>query len=108
MSQQSDTAETVYSGLAESPVPLANLVREIRTRWGAEHGVGAVHGFVAEAAACLLRHEDVEIGDILDGRFVPWRLEPWDAHTKLDGELLSGQTFFEDETRAVFRITQKA
>ena len=103
MSQQSDMADTVHDRLSTGPVPAADLVRELRTRWGAEHGVGSVHGFVREVATCLLRHDDVEIGDMRGGRFISWELEPWDAEDKIDQGLMGMDTFLEDESRYVFR-----
>jgi hypothetical protein len=63
--------------------------------------------FIVEAvAACLLR-DDVELGDIIDGRFTPWRLEPWDAHFKLQQELLAMDAFLDDKERYVFRRIHK-
>jgi hypothetical protein len=100
-------AEVVYGRLSCSPVAAADLVSELRARWGADHGVGEVHRFVEEAAACLLGHDDVEVGDITEGCFTPWLLEPWDAHSKLAADLKSMQAFLEDRTRYVFRRPHK-
>ena len=108
MSQQSDMADSIHHRLAQSPIPLAHVVRELRERWGAGHTVGAVHGFVEEVAACLLHYGDVEIGDIVDGQFTPWGLEPWDAHARLDEDLLAGHEFSDDDQRGVFRRTPTA
>ena len=64
MSQQSDLADGFYARLSTCPVAAAQLVRELRSRWGAGHGLGSVHGFVREVATCLLHHDDVEVGDV--------------------------------------------
>ena|SRR6266850_8147298 len=106
MSQQSDIADNVFSRLSKSPVPMAHLVRELRSCWGAEHGVASVHRFIQEVATCLLHHEDVELGNVNDGQFVSWRLDPWDADAKIDRELMSLAAFLEDERRYVFRKRQ--
>ncbi|SRR6266481_8013284 len=107
MSQQSDMAETVYGRLSSGLVAAADLVGELRMRWGPDHGVGEVHRFVEEAAACLLGHDDVEVGDMMtQGGFTPWVLEPWDAHSKLANDLMAMSTFLEDRTRYVFRRAQ--
>jgi hypothetical protein len=106
MSQQSDMAETVYGRLRSGPVTVADLVGELRTRWGPDHGVGEVHRFVEEAAACLLGHDDVEVGDMTQRGFTPWALEPWDAHSKLAKDLMAMSTFLEDRTRYAFRRAQ--
>jgi hypothetical protein len=106
MSQQSDMADIVYDRLARSDVSAAELVQELRGRWGPEHGAPEVHRFVEEVAACLLR-DDVAVGDIRDGRFSAWTLEPWDAHAKLAQELLAMDTFLDDRERYVFHRRQK-
>jgi hypothetical protein len=104
MSQQSDMADKVYHRLAQADVCAAELVRELRSTWGPGHSVGEVHRFVEEVAACLLR-DDVEVGDLIDGRFVPIRFELWDPHFKLQQELMEMDTFFDDPERYVFRRT---
>ena len=96
-------AVVVYSRLSTEPVPAAHLVREMRSRWGGDHGVGSVHGFVREVATCLLHHDDVEVGDIAAGRFVPWKLEPCDASDKIDADLMAMKSFLDDEEKYVFR-----
>ncbi|MEO5668391.1 MAG: hypothetical protein ABIR96_10050 [Bdellovibrionota bacterium] len=108
MSQQSDMADAVYGRLSEGPVPTAHLVRELRDRWGGGHGVSAVHGFVREVATCLLWRGDVDLGDFKEGGFVSWSLEPEDANTRIDEELMSADAFLEDQSRYVFRKKQSA
>ena len=103
MSEQSDTADLVCERLRSAPFPLACLVRELRAKWGDEHGVLAVHGFVREVATCLLHRDDVEVGDLHKGRFVPWQTEPWHADEKIDTELMAMTAFLDDEARYVFR-----
>jgi hypothetical protein len=103
MSQQSDMADGVYSRLSSESVSAAHLVRELRSRWGVEHGVGSVHGFVREVATCLLHHDDVEVGDLTAGRFIPWQLASWDADDRIDAELMAMDLFLDDESKYVFR-----
>jgi hypothetical protein len=103
MSQQSDMADIAHRRLSDGPLPLAHIIRELRSKWGKEHGVLSVHGFVREVATCLLHYEDVEVGDIEKGRFIPWKLEPWDADEKIDQELMTMSVFLDDETHYVFR-----
>jgi hypothetical protein len=102
-SQQSEMVDRVYRRLADFPVSAAEIVLELRTKWGPTHNVGEVHRFVEEVAACVLRHDDVEVGDTRDGEFRSLRLEPWDAHAKLAEELLAMNTFLDDKERYVFR-----
>jgi hypothetical protein len=103
MSQQSDTADLVCERLRSAPFPLAWLVRELRAKWGDEHRVLAVHGLVREVATCLLHREDVEVGDLHEGRFVPWQTEAWHADERIDTELMAMTAFLDDEARYVFQ-----
>jgi hypothetical protein len=75
----------------------------LRSRWGVEFGIDSVHGFVREVASCLLHQDDVEVGDVIDGRFVPWSLPAWDADEKIAAELMAMDTFLDDESQYVFR-----
>ena len=103
MSQQSEMADVVYYRLSSEPVSAAHLVRELRSRWGGEHSVCSVHGFVREVATCLLHHDDVEVGDVTAGRYVPWQLASWDADERIDAELMAMDLFLDDESKYVFR-----
>ena len=103
MSQQSDMADAVYGRLGAGPVAAADLIRELRNQWGVEHGVGEVHGFVREVATCLLHYEDVEVGDVRVGGFVPWSLPPWDTDARIDSELMAMDKFLDDDSQYVFR-----
>ena len=96
-------ADVAYQRASVGPLPIAHLVRELRNKWGADFGVSSVHGFIREVAYCLLVHEDVLVGDIAEGRFVPWTLESSEAEQKIDRDLMSMGTFLDDETRYVFR-----
>jgi hypothetical protein len=103
MSQQSEMADLIYIRLSEGPVATAHLVRELRERWGAQHGISAVHGFIREVATCLLWRGDVDIGDFKDGQFVSWGIEPEDANERIDEELMSMKSFIIDESRQIFQ-----
>lgn len=103
MSQQSETADRFFQRLSEGPVPLAQLISELREKWGPDHLVGEVHRFAEEVAACLMR-QGVEIGDRSAAGFIPWTLEPWDAHSKFSEELMTMTDFLVDRTRYVFRL----
>jgi hypothetical protein len=68
----------------------------------------SVHGFVREVATCLLHLEDVEVGDLKNGKFVRWPLEPLEVDEKIDTDLLAMDEFLDDKTRYVFRKKQSA
>ena len=77
MSHQSDMADRVYDQSAQSEVSAAELVQELRVKWGSEHRAPEVHRFLEKVVACILHHDDVEVSEIRDGRFSAWRLERW-------------------------------
>ena len=95
-------ADGAYQRAKTGPLPIAHLVRELRGKWGADFGVSSVHRFIEEVAYCLLIHDDVLVGDIIEGRFVPWALERSEVDQKIDRDLMSMDTFLDDETRYVF------
>jgi hypothetical protein len=103
MSQQSDMADIVYNQLSTAPVSAAHLVRELRSRWGIKPGVSEVHFFVCEVVCCLLHRDDVQAGDMAAGRFVSWKLEPWEADDKMESELMAMDAFLEDKDKYVFQ-----
>jgi hypothetical protein len=105
MSEQSDVAEAVYGRLGRGLVSTAQIAREVRNRWGADHGFMAVHGFVREVGTCLLFRGDVQVGDLKDGVFSAWNLGPDEADAKLSDELMSLDSFIDDDSRYVFRKT---
>ena len=96
-------ADCVYGRLSAETVSTASLVRELRNSWGPEHGVREVHRFICEALACLLNHDDVEVGNVDASGFVSWTLDPWDAMDKIEDDLMSMNSFFDDDGKYVFR-----
>jgi len=103
MSDQGEMADGVLHRLESGPVPAADLVEEVRKRWGPEHGVSAVHGFVREVATCLLWTCQVEVGELKEGRYSAWPVEPEDADERIELELMAMDAFLVDRTIIVFR-----
>ncbi len=103
MSQQSELADYAYGRLSEGLLPASHLVRMIMGQWGVIANPSSVHFFVSESIACLLRHHDVEVGDTIDGGYIPWIFEPWDSAEKIEVELSRFESYFEDESNYVFR-----
>ena len=102
MSQQSDMADAIYARLASGPVSAASLVRELRHLWGTDHGIYSVHLFVVEVICCLLRKEDVEVGDLTSAGPMSWGLPPEDSYEKIEAQLLAMPTWLEDDTWCLF------
>jgi hypothetical protein len=102
MSQQSDMADAIHQRLSAGPVSVASLVRELRALWGPEHGVSAVHGFITEVSRCTIGRDGVQLGSLVEGRFVPWPGELCDVDDRFEEEMKSADAFIEDENRYVF------
>ena len=102
MSQQSDMADAIHARLASGPISAASLVRELRHRWGPDHGINYVHLFIVEVICCLLRKDDVEVGELTPAGPVSWGLPPEDSYEKIESQLLAMPTWLEDDTWCLF------
>ncbi|HWA09603.1 MAG TPA: hypothetical protein VG838_09155 [Opitutaceae bacterium] len=100
--EQDPAGPSYYPALAKGPLPLANIVGEFRRAWPGE-SLETIDHAVGEVAAALLLHSDVEVGDFVGKKFVPWELSPWVATEKIQAELGAANGFLEDDTRCVFR-----
>jgi hypothetical protein len=103
MSQQSQLADHAHERLSATPVSASYLIRLVRDRLGEIATPVSVHFFVAESIRCLLRYEDVEVGDLVDDRFVAWSSDAIDSEQRIEDELSSFDTYLEDDGRYVFR-----
>lgn len=108
MSQQSELADYAYAKLDDGQLSAAHLVRLIREKWQALATPESVHFFVSESVRCLMGRVGVEVGDIIDGQFVRWDLELWDADETFESEVCALDTYLEDDTRYVFRKQKPA
>ena|SRR6478609_4274299 len=92
----------VYDDTAKAPVDLATFVRDARRAWP-KADVAVVHGVALEVATGLLMHSDIEVGSMVDGAFVPWRLSPWAAAGKIHEQMAGMPGFLSDQGHYVFR-----
>lgn len=92
----------VYDDTAKAPVDLATFVRDARRAWP-KADVSLVHAVTLEVATGLLMRSDIEIGSMVDGKFVPWRMSPWTASAKIHEEIGGMPGFLSDQSRYVFR-----
>jgi hypothetical protein len=102
MSQQSDMAEAIHAQLGEGRFPAARLVRELRELWGPSFSVLGVHHFVREVVCCLLWYDDVEVGELRHGTFMPWNVDSDEAYDRFDQEIMKMDAFLDDDGRYVF------
>lgn len=99
---EQDAARPTYDDTAKGPISLAAGVRQLHAGWPGE-SVAVVHGAAQEVATALLHHDDIEVGTIVGGKFVPWQISRWAAEEKIRIELRSMREFLTDESRYVFR-----
>lgn len=92
----------VYDDTAKAPVDLASFVRDARQAWP-KADVAVVHAVTLEVATGLLMRSDIEIGSMVDGKFVPWGMSPWQASDKIHQEIGGMAGFLSDPSRYVFR-----
>jgi hypothetical protein len=92
----------VYDDTAKALVDLATFVRDARRAWP-KADVATVHAVTLEVATGLLMRPDIEVGSMVDGKFVPWGLSPWKASEKIHGEIGGMAGFLSDRSRYVFR-----
>lgn len=99
---EQDAARAIYEETAKGPVVLATLVGQFRVAWPSET-VAVVHGATCDVATELLHRDDIEVGDLVGGRFVPWVMKPWEAEDAIRAELIAKRDLLTDGTRFVFR-----
>ena len=92
----------VYDDTAKAPVDLATFVREARRAWP-KADVYMVHAVALDVATGLLMRSDIEVGSMVDGRFAPWRMSPWQAAKRIHDEMGGMSGFQPDQGRYVFR-----
>ena len=92
----------VYDDTAKAPVDLATFVRDARLAWP-KADVAMVHAVALDVATGLLLRPDIELGSMVDGKFVAWRMSPWQAAEKMHGEIGGMAGFLSDQGRYVFR-----
>ena len=92
----------VYDGTAQAPVDLATFVRDARRAWP-RADVAVVHAATLDVATGLLMRPDIEVGSMVDGRFMPWRVSAWQASKRIHEEIGGLSGFLSDQRRYVFR-----
>jgi hypothetical protein len=92
----------VYEETAKAPVDLATFVRDARRAWP-KADVAVVHAAALDVATGLLMRSDMEVGSMVDGTFVPWRISPWQAAEKIHEEFDGMAGFMSEQNRYVFR-----
>ena len=96
------SAGAYYERTQAAPLTLATVVKELRGAWPAENAA-VVHRAALEVGTALLHRGDIEMGEIVGGRFVPSELAPWLANERMITEVDASPGWFENEQIVVFR-----
>src|SRR4051812_28460336 len=102
MSPEEIPERPVYDETAKAPVDLAVFMRDARRAWP-QVGVDRVHAVTVAVATGLLLRSDIEVGSVVKGEFVPWRVAPWNAAGKIRAELGALPNLLSEPGRYVFR-----
>jgi len=71
-------------------------VREMREAWPGQ-SVAAIHTTALEVGTALLHRGDIEIGELVNGKFVPTKSAPWQANERMVSDLKASKDLFENE-----------
>ena len=93
---------SVYERTKSGPLPLATVVKEMREAWPTE-SITVVHAAALEVGSALLHRRDMEIGELVDGKFVPSTSAPWQTNERMISAVNTSNTFFADDRIYVFR-----
>jgi hypothetical protein len=100
--EQDPAGPAYYGATAKGPLTLASVVHDFRVAWHGQKREMINEG-ACEVAMALLHHGDVEVGDLVGGKFIPWELTRWDAAEKIHTEMMAQPNFLEDEQHYIFR-----
>lgn len=96
------SAGAPYDRTALGPLPLATILREMQQAWPRET-VARIHEAGLEVGTALLHRSDVEVGELVDGKFAPYPGPSWHINALMVSEIKSSATLFDNEHRYVFR-----
>lgn len=99
---QDASAGAYYDRTARAPLPLATIVKELRTAWPTESVTG-IHDAALEVGTALLHRSDIEVGKLVEGKFLPSQSTPWDANELMVTEVTRSLGLFEKDQVYVFR-----
>jgi hypothetical protein len=96
------SAGAYYDRTAHGPLPLAAIVRDMRREWPKESNI-AIHHAALEVGSGLLHRSDIEAGELLDGKFVPYDSPAWHVHRLMTDEVKASPDLYDNERTYVFR-----
>lgn len=96
------SAGTYYDRTRVVPLPLAAVIREMRTEWPTM-SLALIHSAALEVGTALLHRSDIEAGEMIEGKFVPSPFPPWHINERMIAEVTASPTLFENDKTYVFR-----
>jgi hypothetical protein len=91
-----------YERTKSGPLSLAAMVKEMRDAWPAEN-ISLVHTAALEVATALLHRSDIEAGELVDGKFVPYQFSRWHLNELMTSEVGASSVPFDNQRIYVFR-----
>jgi hypothetical protein len=99
--EQDPSAGAYYDRTGAGPLPLAAIAKDLRGAWP-DQSVAVVHQAALEVGTALLHRANIEMGEWVDGRFVPSVSAPWDDNQRMISEVMASPVLFENERVYVF------
>lgn len=96
------SAGAYYDRTAHGLLPLATIMREMRQSWPAEK-TAVIHYSGLEVGTALLHRPDIVAGELVDGKFVPYKSPPWHINETMIAEVRGSPSLFDNERVYVFR-----
>jgi hypothetical protein len=93
---------SAYERTKSGQLSLATMVKEIREAWPKEN-ISLVHTAALEVATALLHRSDIEVGELVDGKFVPSKSPPWHDNERMLSEIQHSADLFQNDHVYVFR-----
>jgi hypothetical protein len=99
---QDASAGAFYDRTGTGPLPLAAVVKEFREAWPKEN-ISLIHTAALEVGTALLHRSDIEVGELVGGKFVPSPDAPWQTNEQMRAHLKDASAPFENDQLYVFR-----
>ncbi|MEO7415362.1 MAG: hypothetical protein ABIZ81_18610 [Opitutaceae bacterium] len=102
LSLEPDASVGAYERTATGPFALATVIREFREEWPKE-SIALIHWAALEVGTALLHRGDIEVGELVGGKFVPSKFPPWHTNEKMLSEIQHSPDLFGNDRVYVFR-----
>jgi hypothetical protein len=91
-----------YDRTLRGPLPLATVVKDFHDEWPSG-SVSMIHFAALEVGTALLHRGDIEVGEMVGGKFVPVSSPAWEINRRMIDELRHSPILFGNMEVYVFR-----